>query len=150
MRKLVFLVTLVAALAVASPAEAIIHGHPDGDRHPYVGMTFNDEFVCSGTLIAPKVFLTAGHCADFLRVPSQGQGWVTFQEDGTSFPEDHKVAAAYTAPGNGTDSSTTSGWWRSMACKVSVCSSSSTRFIGAASACASGSKVAWLCANCSA
>lgn len=99
MRKLVFLVTLVAALAVASPAQAIIHGDPDGNRHPYVGMTFNDDFVCSGTLIAPKVFLTAGHCSDFLRVPSQGQGWVTFQEDGTAFPEDHKVATAYTAPG---------------------------------------------------
>jgi hypothetical protein len=83
----------------APPAGAIIHGHPDGNRHPYVGMTFNDEFVCSGTLIAPKVFLTAGHCADFLKVPSQGQGWVTFSEDGTSFPEDHMVAAAYTAPG---------------------------------------------------
>jgi Trypsin len=89
------LLTLVAA----PQASAIIHGQPDGNRHPYVGMTFNDEFVCSGTLIAPRVFLTAGHCADFLKVPTQGQGWVTFREDGRTFPEEHKVAAAYTAPG---------------------------------------------------
>jgi hypothetical protein len=100
MRKLtVFALAGLLALVAAPPAGAIIHGHPDGNRHPYVGMTFNDDFVCSGTLIAPKVFLTAGHCADFLKVPSQGQGWVTLREDGTSFPEDHKVAAAYTAPG---------------------------------------------------
>jgi hypothetical protein len=46
MRKLVFVVTLMAALAVASPAQAI-HGDPDGNRHPDVGMTFNDDFVCS-------------------------------------------------------------------------------------------------------
>ena len=62
-------------------------------------MTFNDQFVCSGTLIAPTVFLTAGHCADFLKVPSQGQGWVTFDEDGQGFPEDVPIDQAYTYPG---------------------------------------------------
>jgi Trypsin len=37
--------------------------------------------ICSGTLIAPDVFLTAGHCVSFLPVPSGAAGarvWVTF------------------------------------------------------------------------
>ena len=71
LRKLISLVVLVGALVWAAPAGAIINGEPDGNDHPYVGMTFNDEFVCSGTLISPTVFLTAGHCADFLKVPEQ-------------------------------------------------------------------------------
>lgn len=99
MRKLIPLIALVMALAWASPASAIIGGKPDGQSHPYVGMVFNDEFVCSGTLLTSTVFLTAGHCADFLKVPSQGQGWVTFKEDGQSFPEDVQIANAYTYPG---------------------------------------------------
>ena len=99
LRKLISLVVLVGALVWAAPAGAIINGEPDGNDHPYVGMTFNDEFVCSGTLISPTVFLTAGHCADFLKVPEQGDGWVTFQEDGQAFPEDVPVASAHTYPG---------------------------------------------------
>ena len=97
--QLIPLIAIVVMFAWASPASAIIGGSPDGESHPYVGMTFNDEFVCSGTLISPTVFLTAGHCADFLKVPSQGQGWVTFQENGQSFPEDVPIADAYTYPG---------------------------------------------------
>jgi hypothetical protein len=98
MRRLLAVLALGAGLVFAAPAAAVIHGQPD-TQHPYVGMVFNDEFVCSGTLISPTVFLTAGHCSDFLKVPSQGQGWVTFQQDGQSFPTDHKVRAAYTYPG---------------------------------------------------
>jgi hypothetical protein len=67
------LVTLVAALAcvlaiAATPAGAVLYGSPDGNNHPYVGIVrFFDAdgnylWRCSGTLIAPKVFLTAGHC----------------------------------------------------------------------------------------
>jgi hypothetical protein len=43
--------------------------------------------------------------------------------------------APYTAPGKGTESSTTSGRWRASACSVSLCSVRSTRLGGAASAC---------------
>jgi hypothetical protein len=99
MRKLIPVIALVATLAWAAPTAAIIGGDPDSGSHPYVGMTFNDQFVCSGTLIAPTVFLTAGHCADFLKVPSQGQGWVTFQEDGRALPRDVPILQAYTYPG---------------------------------------------------
>jgi secreted trypsin-like serine protease len=51
-------------------AGAITDGELDGESHPYVGlMVAQDEdgnplWRCSGTLIAPKVFLTAGHCTE--------------------------------------------------------------------------------------
>jgi secreted trypsin-like serine protease len=70
LRKLVLIVAvLTAAVAiVATPASAVLYGSPDGNNHPYVGIVrFFDAdgdymWRCSGTLIAPKVFLTAGHC----------------------------------------------------------------------------------------
>jgi secreted trypsin-like serine protease len=46
----------------------ITHGTLDGDSHPAVVLILMEvagapAFRCSGTLIAPKVVLTAGHCA---------------------------------------------------------------------------------------
>jgi secreted trypsin-like serine protease len=62
---------LVVALAAAAPAAAITNGVPDGERHPNVGglvapTAYSDGtwIYCSGTLIAPTVFLTAAHCGD--------------------------------------------------------------------------------------
>jgi len=56
-------------LILASGAGAITYGVPDGNGHPEVGallaqQAFSDGTweECSGTLIAPKVFLTAAHC----------------------------------------------------------------------------------------
>ena len=69
MRKLLTLVAVVAAFAaVASPANAVFYGEPDGNAHPYVGlmvaMDANNTplWRCTGTQISPTVFLTAGHC----------------------------------------------------------------------------------------
>jgi V8-like Glu-specific endopeptidase len=65
------LATAIAALALigltAPPASAITDGVPDGDGHPNVGLmvAFVDDepaWRCSGTLISPTVYLTAGHC----------------------------------------------------------------------------------------
>jgi hypothetical protein len=64
------LVAALAALTVATTAFAVTGSTPDGDAHPYAGALFVDGAVqCSGVLIAPTIFATAGHCgADGSRV----------------------------------------------------------------------------------
>jgi hypothetical protein len=72
MKKTLTLVAgLVAVLAVvAGPAGAVTDGELDGNRHPYVGLMVaqdadgNPMWRCSGTLISPTLFLTAGHCTE--------------------------------------------------------------------------------------
>ncbi len=54
-------------LLSAQPASAITGGELDGEGHPNVGLLVADidgvpAWRCTGTLIAPRVFLTAGHC----------------------------------------------------------------------------------------
>src|SRR5918993_2366022 len=58
---------LLVALIVA-PVAAVTDGTPDGDDHPYVGLmtahASDGDYMhrCTGTLISPTVFVTAGHC----------------------------------------------------------------------------------------
>lgn len=70
-RKPVYIAILaVLAVFVLSPipVRAITSGEPDNGQHPYVGLVvFYDErgepqWRCSGSLLTPTVFLTAGHC----------------------------------------------------------------------------------------
>ena len=70
-KTLFVIVMLLAILLVIVPiAYAITFGQPDGDGHPNVGAMIVQEpdgvkyLYCSGTLIAPDVFLTAAHCTD--------------------------------------------------------------------------------------
>ena len=59
----ILLACALAALTVATTALAVTGSTPDGDAHPYVGALVVDGVVrCSGVLIAPTVFATAGHC----------------------------------------------------------------------------------------
>jgi hypothetical protein len=69
---MLMLLMTVGVLAAAGVAGAIINGKPDGQRHPYVGALVTDLDganlpICTGTLISPRVFLTAGHCTDYIR-----------------------------------------------------------------------------------
>ncbi len=73
MRKVLFSVfTVIAILLFAiQPAFAITNGQLDGNKHPFVGSLSADfkdgrDWFCSGTLIAPQVFLTAAHCVNWL------------------------------------------------------------------------------------
>ncbi|HET6602238.1 MAG TPA: trypsin-like serine protease [Gaiella sp.] len=69
-KTLIALVAVLAAAVIALPASAITDGSPDGDAHPYVGLMVaqdsdgNPLWRCSGTLISPTLFLTAGHCTE--------------------------------------------------------------------------------------
>src|SRR5918998_482141 len=69
--RVVVAIALAAVLGAAAPAAAITNGEPDGQRHPNVGGLVSPEqfsdgtwLYCSGTLIAPTVFLTAAHCGE--------------------------------------------------------------------------------------
>jgi secreted trypsin-like serine protease len=74
----------LAALVAATGIEAITFGENDEGRHPFVGSLVGelDETKyqwCSGTLVSPTVFVTAGHCL----VGTEEAGipiWVTFDE----------------------------------------------------------------------
>jgi hypothetical protein len=106
--------TLVAALAASAlmvaPAAAITWGTFDTtDEYPAVGAIMTDWRVlgapafgigiyCSGTLIHPSVFLTAGHCAEGLVAdglideagypPADADVWVSFSADPSDFDPD--------------------------------------------------------------
>jgi hypothetical protein len=84
---LVSLALVSVGLALAAPAGAVTGGEHDGSRHPNVGALLIgtpgvDMFaLCSGSLIAPDEFLTAGHCTDFLDANAEpGDVSVTFEE----------------------------------------------------------------------
>lgn len=71
MKKIFFTTLLVVMmlLSTVGMAAAITDGDPDGEGHPFVGLLIFDVdgepgWRCSGTLIAPDVVLTAGHCTD--------------------------------------------------------------------------------------
>lgn len=73
MTKKLFIALLVAALglSLSTPASAITRGGTlDGEDHPYVGLMIgkdaanNPLFRCSGALISPTVYVTAGHCVE--------------------------------------------------------------------------------------
>lgn len=71
-RRLSVLVAVLATVVLTTaPVAAITNGVVDGDAHPNVGglvspTQYSDGtwLYCSGTLIAPMVFVTAAHCAE--------------------------------------------------------------------------------------
>jgi hypothetical protein len=83
------LLTAIAAAAAAvallsAPAGAVLGGTPDGNGHPNVGLSvFYYHHIplwrCSGTMVAPTVYLTAGHCTgidtDLGVAPDHAEVW---------------------------------------------------------------------------
>ncbi len=102
MRRLMALVALLAAVLVlgAVPAGAITGNYTDDAIHPYVGLIAfydkDDLFThrCSGSLITPSVFLTAGHCTDAATGATHARIW--FQQDaGVGFDGTNPAPSGY-------------------------------------------------------
>ncbi|MDH5566471.1 MAG: trypsin-like serine protease [Myxococcales bacterium] len=90
------LIVVVGGMAGDS-ALAITNGAPDGDGHPNVGTPFFtyrgfttqgpatiNYNICTGTLIAEDVLLTAGHCFIGSSGTSPNNLWVSFDPDFTT------------------------------------------------------------------
>jgi hypothetical protein len=88
------------AVAVAAGAQAVTNGQPDQGRHPYVGLLValdKDGFPlwrCTGSLIAPAVVLTAGHCTTAPAAHIE----VWFSEGPVLTDPNYAAAAAAAAP----------------------------------------------------
>jgi secreted trypsin-like serine protease len=61
LRLILLVASLGAFLAFNGSAGAIIGGTLD-NTHTYVGMADNGPFVCTATLISPRIMVTAAHC----------------------------------------------------------------------------------------
>jgi hypothetical protein len=76
---------LVLGAAATAPVSAITNNWIVDNEHPYVGLiAFYDadgEFIwrCSGSLISPTKFVTAGHCTDTAEGAVSARVW--FQQD---------------------------------------------------------------------
>lgn len=115
--KLLTVVLAVSAL-LTTTVSAITFGESDGNAHPNVGAIVVDVppglfaeapdgglfLICSGTLVHPRVFLTAGHCTDFLNVFVSLAGiervFVSFDKDDALNPAAFlRVTEVFTHPG---------------------------------------------------
>lgn len=81
---------LVVLLFGTLPAVALIWSRPDRNDHPYVGLVVFDvdgvpSHRCSGTLLSPTVFLTAGHCTFDT---TDARVWFESQVQDPSYPFD--------------------------------------------------------------
>jgi Trypsin len=99
---------LVSACALTSGAGAVVYGSPDGNAHPYVGVVrfwdASGKYVqrCSGTMLSPRVFLTAAHCT---AGAARARVWLT-----SPAPTILDVNAGVGDPGYGGAPYTNPGW----------------------------------------
>ncbi len=91
-------------LFAIAPAQAITYGELDGNGHPNVGAMMVDagrglRAICSGTLISPKIFLTAAHCIEAAESRGITQAFVSFDSEltevSTVFPGKMRMNPGY-------------------------------------------------------
>jgi trypsin len=68
------LALLALLLLLPASAGAIVNGTFDSGAHPYVGTAVAGDVFCSGSLVTPTLFITAGHCS----AAFAGSGETTF------------------------------------------------------------------------
>jgi hypothetical protein len=101
------IVLLLIAATFGGRAWAITHGEPDGNRHPNVGalVVYNPAIgeihTISGTLIHPRVVLTAGHVVTMIKSGQVILLGVTFDQepklgDPTTWLDVSSVVGAFT------------------------------------------------------
>ena len=88
MKKRFAIAAIIASLLLTSSNAALAQtgdAHPDNGLHPNVGAfllpRLSDHslrIICSGTLVTPRVFLTASHCTAFALSQGFTTTWVTF------------------------------------------------------------------------
>ena len=79
----ILLITVLLLVLTVGIASAITDRELDDGRHPYVGLMVANDAVgnpmwrCSGTLLSPTIFLTAGHCTE----PPTASATIWFDDD---------------------------------------------------------------------
>jgi hypothetical protein len=87
---------LAALLLLPASAGAIVNGSFDGDGHPYVGVAVSGDAFCSGSLVTPTMFVTAGHCTRNFAGTGE-QTFVTFDPQARPTSE-YVTGTPYTHP----------------------------------------------------
>ena len=97
-RSVILAIALLTALSLAIPVGAITKGGaPDNNEHPYVGLMVakdadgNPLWRCSGSMITPTVYVTAGHCVE---APA-ASATIWFEEDVESLGVDANDPNSY-------------------------------------------------------